>query len=87
MFYYLENIEVIMQKEELLKEIFELSPVDKASIVDRILTSFEFSNNNEIEKAWIEEAENRIDNYKLGKIKAVPAELVFSNINNLNFQK
>jgi putative addiction module component (TIGR02574 family) len=87
MFYYLEKIEVLMQKEELLKEIFELSPVDKASIVDRILTSFEFSNDKEIEKAWIEEAENRIDNYKSGKIKSVPAELVFSNINNFNFQK
>jgi len=68
------------QTEQVLKEILELPPIDRAEMVERILSSFDFPNRKEIDAAWAHEAEERIDAYEGGDIKATPASRVFDKI-------
>lgn len=67
-------------KEKLLSEVLKLSPIDKAQIIEDILSSFEFKDRKYIDKLWAEEAEDRIDAYEKGKIKTTSFKEVFKNI-------
>jgi putative addiction module component (TIGR02574 family) len=68
------------QTEAVLKEVLGLPPVERAEIMDKILASFDFPNRKENDLFWAREAEDRIDAYERGDIKAVPAEQVFEKI-------
>ncbi len=67
-------------KEKLLSEVLKLSPVDKAQIIEDILSSFEFKDRSYIDNLWAEEVEDRIDAYEKGKIKTKSFKEVFKNI-------
>ena len=49
-------------------------------MVERILSSFDFPNRKENDAAWAREAEERIDAYECGDIKASSANQVFEKI-------
>jgi putative addiction module component (TIGR02574 family) len=49
--------------------------------VEKILSSFDRPAREEIDALWAKEAEDRIDAYDQGKIKATPASQVFEKIN------
>jgi len=49
--------------------------------VEQILSSFDHPSRKEIDALWAKEAEDRIDAYDQGKIKAIPASQVFEKIN------
>ncbi len=72
---------------ENLKHIFSealaLSPMERAELVEKILTSFEFPNRKMIDEAWITEVEERIDKFEEGRIEARPAQDVFKQIDNI----
>ncbi|HNZ26126.1 MAG TPA: addiction module protein [Spirochaetota bacterium] len=68
---------MIKTKEKLLSEILKLSPVDKAQIVEDILSSFESRDREGIDKLWEDEVENRISAYEKGQIKTKPLKDVF----------
>ena len=72
---------IVSQTDRLYKEALELSPIERASLIDRIIESFDFTDFQSNEKLWAEEVENRISDYKSGKIKASSADEVFANIN------
>ena len=55
--------------------------MERAELVEQILSSFDFPSRNEIDALWAKEAEDRIDAYDQGKIKAIPASRVFERIN------
>ena len=69
------------QSERVLREALELTPTDRAELVEQILASFDFPARKEIDAAWAREAEARIDAYERGEIDTVPAEDVFKEIN------
>jgi len=75
---------VLTKKDSVLNEIFQLSPIDRVEIAEKILTSFENPLTNEIDETWALESENRIDEYISGKSKTSSMDDVFKNINHKN---
>jgi putative addiction module component (TIGR02574 family) len=61
--------------DNIFKEALTLKPSEKAQLIDRLLSSLDQSD-KKIDQLWAEEAEDRIDAYDLGKIKAISLEKV-----------
>lgn len=61
--------------KKILEEALALSPSIKAELVDYLLASLD-SPDKEIDQLWMDEAENRIDAYERGEIKALKIEEV-----------
>ena len=66
--------------EHILAEALELPPVERAELVENILSSFEFQSRNTIYALWAQEAEDRIDAFERGEMAAIPAKDIFSEI-------
>jgi len=71
---------VLTQKESILNEISKLSPMDRADIVEKVMSSFEYPERENIDKIWTFESEKRVDDYLNGKIKTNPAKEVFASL-------
>ena len=69
-----------VQAEQVLKEVLGLPPIERAEMVEQILASFDFPTRKRIDESWAKEAEDRIDAYERGDIKAIPAGAVFERI-------
>jgi len=67
--------------QQILTQALKLPPIERAVLVERLLSSFEFPSRNRIDSLWAIEAENRIDAYERGEIQATSAEDVFAKIN------
>ncbi len=65
------------QSERVLHEALDLPPVDRAELVEQILASFEFPARSDIDAAWAQEAEDRLDAFERRKIGSSPASEVF----------
>ncbi len=61
----------------ILKEVLTLKPSQKAELIDKLLSSLD-KPDKEIDELWANEAEDRIDAYDQGKIKAIPLEKVLA---------
>ena len=61
--------------DNILKEVLTLKPSEKAQLIDKLISSLDKSD-KEIDELWAREAEDRIDAYDLGKIKAISLEKV-----------
>jgi putative addiction module component (TIGR02574 family) len=68
------------QREQILAEALKLPPVERAELVENLLSSFEFRSRKTIDALWAQEAENRIDAFERGEIAAIPAKEVFEEI-------
>lgn len=66
--------------EKIMKSALELSPIDRAELIDRLFTSFDSAPNPSIDEAWKTEVESRIIAFEKGEIKASPADKVFERI-------
>lgn len=66
---------------QLLKSVLDLSPVERAEMVEQILASFGFPMRSDIDHAWAREVEDRIDAFERGDIGSTPASEVFKDIN------
>lgn len=60
---------------KILKEALTLKPAEKAELIDKLLLSLD-KPDAEIDKLWAKEAEDRIEAYERGEIKAVALEKV-----------
>lgn len=70
-----------VQTQQVLEKAIHLPPMERAQLVEQILSSFDFPARDKIDALWAKEAEGRIDAYDQGKIKAIPASQVFARIN------
>ena len=61
---------------EVLKKALGLDVRDRATLADRLLVSLEELREEEAERLWAEEAQRRLEEYRAGRAKAVPAEQV-----------
>jgi putative addiction module component (TIGR02574 family) len=68
------------KQETLLEEALKLPPVERAELIERLLSSFEFSSRKTVDALWAKEADDRIEAYEQGKIAAFPAVTVFNEI-------
>ncbi len=55
---------------KILNDALNLSPAEKAELIDKLLSSLD-KPDRELEELWVQEAESRIDAYEQGKIKAL----------------
>ncbi|HMO81420.1 MAG TPA: addiction module protein [Pyrinomonadaceae bacterium] len=63
-----------------IMERAEMLPIDmKLELVDRLLESISPSN-KEIEELWKIEIERRVEEIRSGKVKTIPGEQVFAEI-------
>ena len=71
---------MLISKEELFTEAINLSPMDKAKLVECVLSSFNFPGRKEIDSAWGIEAEDRVSAIKSGDMKTISMEDLFSSL-------
>lgn len=67
-------------REKILAQALELPPIERAELIEELLSSFEFPSRKSIDEMWAKEAENRIDAYERGQLTATPAKDVFNKI-------
>ncbi len=66
--------------KDISSEALELPVAARAQLAKQLLDSLDDISEEENNKLWAEEAERRYDEYKAGKIKAIPAEEVFARL-------
>ncbi len=69
--------------EKILAEALELQPIERAELVEELLSSFEFPTRKSIDEMRAEEVEDRIDAYERGDLTSTSAKEVFDKINAL----
>ena len=69
------------QSRKVLVEALELPPIERAALVEELLSSFDFPARQEIDRLWAAEVEDRIEAYERGQISASSAEAVFERLN------
>ncbi|HAK44655.1 MAG TPA: addiction module protein [Spirochaeta sp.] len=72
---------MVISKEDLFMEAINLSPMDKAQLVEMILSSFNFKDRLEIDLAWAKESEERLQAINNGEMETIAMEEVFSSLN------
>jgi len=65
---------------QLLEEALALPPSERAQIADRLLRSLEPSAQDEIDKLWASESEERLEAYDRGDLHSIPAFTTFCRI-------
>jgi len=68
------------RREEILARALELSPMERAELVENLLSSFELPERKTIDALWAREAESRIDAFERGETTATSAKEVFEKI-------
>ncbi len=65
---------------QVLKEALSLPPAERAEIADRLLSSIDPPSQEGIDVLWGKEAEERLDAFDRGEIKAISAKQVFEQV-------
>ena len=63
--------------QQILTDALGLPPIERAELVEQLLSSFEFPSRATVDALWGQEAESRIDAFERGEIAA---EEVFQKI-------
>ncbi|MBP7738198.1 MAG: addiction module protein [Spirochaetes bacterium] len=66
--------------QKILEEIKLLSPIERVELIDKIYKTFDPETDLEVEKAWVEESERRLADYKSGKSTVISEDEVFYRI-------
>jgi putative addiction module component (TIGR02574 family) len=66
--------------EHILAEALELPPVERAELVENLLSSFEFQSRKAVDALWAQEVEDRIDAFDRGEMTAISVKDVFAEI-------
>jgi len=71
-----------MKTKDLIAEISDLPFEQRARIADQILQSLN-APDPDIESAWIQEVEKRVEEYEKGKVELIPAREVFKKLKDI----
>jgi putative addiction module component (TIGR02574 family) len=66
--------------EQIFKEALALPLQERAQLVEQLLATFQSPTDPHIDELWAREAEDRLDAYDRGELKAVSVEEVFNRI-------
>jgi putative addiction module component (TIGR02574 family) len=71
-----------MSTDQILKEAMALSPEERADLVDKLLATLDVTSTEqaEIDRAWGEEADRRMEAYRRGEVSAEPVEDVIASL-------
>ena len=64
--------------EELINMAKELNLEERAELAGTLLLSLDEPSESEVERLWLQEAERRLQEFRDGKVKGIPAEEVFN---------
>ena len=64
--------------EEIINVAKDLSLEERAELAGALLLSLDEPSESEVERLWLQEAERRLQEYRDGKMKGIPAEEVFN---------
>jgi putative addiction module component (TIGR02574 family) len=67
---------MILRNNPMIEQLITLPDLDRLQIVDYLLESLDIPN-QEIERLWVAEAQDRYAAYTRGELKAIPMEDVF----------
>lgn len=65
---------------KVVNDALSLPPRSRAKLAEKLLKSLDDPRRKEIDRLWAEEAEDRIDAYEKGSLKAVPGKEVFRRL-------
>lgn len=68
---------MIRNNAKVMTDALSLPPRSRARLAERLLRSLDESNQKEIDGLWAQEAEDRVDAYARGELKAIPGKEVF----------
>lgn len=68
---------------DILHQALALKIDDRAALAERLLASLEELSEEESERLWAAEAQRRLEEYRAGRARAIPAEDVHSKASNL----
>jgi putative addiction module component (TIGR02574 family) len=68
--------------KQILENALALPPIDRAAIVESLLTSLDHPDAG-IDEIWAEEAEKRLAAFNAGHMEAIPADEVFEEFDKL----
>ena len=68
---------------EILKSAMSLDIRDRATLAERLLASLDDLREEDAERLWAEESERRLEQYRAGRAKALPAEEVHKKAKSL----
>jgi putative addiction module component (TIGR02574 family) len=66
--------------DQILKDALALPLQERAELLERLIGTFQFPPDPRLDELWAREAEDRLDAFERGELKAVPAEEVFDRI-------
>ena len=66
--------------EKLLQEVLSLPSHLRTKLIDKLIESLNIPIQKEIDKLWAIEAEKRVSDINSGKVKSIPGEEVFEEI-------
>ena len=75
---------MLKHAEDILANALELPPLERAELVESLLSSFEFPSRGTIDSLWAQEAEDRVDAFERGELAAIPARDVLTEMENSN---
>ncbi len=64
-----------------LEEAIRLPSIDRASIIEKLIASFDVSGRQAIDDAWADESESRLDAFQTGKLTARSFDDVMKEMN------
>lgn len=64
---------------EIQNEALQLSETERAALAERLLASLDEGVTGLNEELWLDEAERRLEEYRVGKTTAITAEEVFND--------
>jgi putative addiction module component (TIGR02574 family) len=73
---------MIESAQRLLQEALSLSPVDRASLIDALVSTLDQADPN-IDQLWVQEAEDRLSAYHAGELEAIASDIVFEELKTL----
>ena len=69
-----------MDSAILSKEALKLSPLERAHLIDELWRSLDPADQASVDRAWLEEARDRLKAFREGKLKAVDGEVALREI-------
>ncbi len=66
--------------KRILADALELPPMERAELVESLLSSFEFQSRKAIDALWAQEAKARMDAFERGEMAGIPARDVSAEI-------
>ena len=66
---------------EVESDAMQLTPQERALLIERLLATLDPIEDLETEERWLQEAENRYQEYRAGHSASKPAEKVFKDAN------